>query len=481
MKHFLAFLFLSILGLPALSALDASLSYASFRSPETSYIEIYLHVAGKTVAQTPVTDSTFRAAVDVIILFKQKDEIVKFDKYHLNGPVSKRPSDFIDMKRYGLPDGAYELVVAVEDANRADNKREYRTQVEIAFDDQSVQQSDLQLLAAFAKSDGPGLFVKNGVMMEPLPFNFYGKNAGTLSFYNEVYNTDKFLGEDFMVSYSIQLLNDEESNPVMIGHKRMKPAPTVPLLLQMDISELESGNYNLVVEVRNRERELISRKTLFFQRSNPYLRRERLELAEVDLSQEFVHKLSSEQLEYSLRALTAKLPPGDVELVNTMIKRDSVSAMRLYLFSYWAQESPTNPEFAYQKYMEVADAIDQQFQSGFRYGFETDRGYIYLKYGQPDDMELRDTEPSAPPYEIWTYYEFPRTNQNNVKFVFYNPSLAPGDFQLLHSTAIGEINNPQWQLMLYSDAPNEVNGNPIDGTEMMDNFNRNARRVFRDY
>ena len=124
----------------------------------------------------------------------------------------------------------------------------------------------------------------------------------------------------------------------------------------------------------------------------------------------------------------------------------------------------------------------KKFNSGFRHGFETDRGYYYLKYGQPDDIELRDTEPSAPPYEVWVYYEFPTTNQNNVKFVFYNPSLAPGDFELLHSTAIGERNNPTWQRDLYREVPNEINSSDFFGDDgMLDNFNRNADRVFRDY
>lgn len=465
----------------SLSALDASLSYATFHAPGQSYIEIYLHIAGGTVEYVPLTDSTTQAAVDITILFKQEDDIIKFDKYRLHSPVAFQPLDFIDLKRYGLDNGAYELVVGIEDAHRPGNAREYKTTVELTYTGENLHQSDIQLLAAFERSEQPGAFVKNGIKMEPLPYNFYGKNASTLSFYNEIYNSDAEIGEDFMVSYSIEQLVNQENRTVMIGHKRLKPAPIVPLLLQMDITELASGNYNLVVEVRNRERTLLSRQDLFFQRSNPYLNKKPVELADTDLSQEFVQQLTPEKLKYSLRALTPKLPPGDVEMVNTMVKNDSVAGMRLYLFSYWTQESPTNPEFAYRKYMEVADALHQQFQSGFRYGFETDRGYIYLKYGQPDDMELRDSEPSAPPYEIWTYYEFPTTHQNNVKFVFYNPSLAPGDFQLLHSTAIGELNNPQWLLQLYRDAPDEIDGNFMDATDMLDNFNRNGRRVFRDY
>ncbi|MCB9298951.1 MAG: GWxTD domain-containing protein [Lewinellaceae bacterium] len=470
----------------ALAAMDASVSYATFKSPTQSYIEIYLHIAGRSVSFQPVTDSTYQAGVEVVILFKQGEEIVKFDKYTLSSPVASRPLDFIDLKRYGLADGKYELVVAVKDANQPENAKEFQTEIEFDYSGEELQQSGLVLLASYQRSEDPAnAFVKSGIQMEPLPYNFYSRHASSLIFYNEVYNADKALTEDFMVSYSIEKLDNGQSETVMIGHKRQKPQPIIPLLVQMDISQVPSGNYNLIVEVRNRAKELLSRKRIFFQRSNPFLDREleTLQLAgEVNLEQEFVQQLDAEALEYSLRALTPKLPQGDVEMVNAMIRDDSINAQRLYLFSFWAKESPNNPEFAYQKYMEVARAIDQQFDSGFRHGFETDRGYIYLKYGQPDDIENRDQEPSAPPYEIWTYYEFPRTNQNNVKFIFYNPSLAPDDYQLLHSTAFGELNNPQWQRELYRDAPNEIQGSDyFGGSEVLDNFNRNAGRVFRDY
>ncbi|MCB0560783.1 MAG: GWxTD domain-containing protein [Phaeodactylibacter sp.] len=470
----------------SLPALDASVSYASFKSPSQSYVEIYLHIAGRSVTFQPMTDSTYQAGVEVVLLFKRGEEIVKFDKYTLNSPVASRPIDFIDLKRYALEDGKYELVVAVKDIHRPENAKEFKTEIEFDYQGEALQQSGLVLLASYQRSeDATNAFVKSGIQMEPLPYNFYSRHASSLIFYNEVYNSDKAIGEDFMVSYSIEKLDNGGSEMVMIGHKRQKPQSITPLLVHMDISQVPSGNYNLIVEVRNRAKELMSQKRIFFQRSNPFLDRELESVqlaANVNLKEEFVEILTPEELEYSLRAMTPKLPQGDVDLVNSMIRDDSINAQRLYLFSFWAKESPTNPEFAYQKYMEVARAIDQQFDSGFRHGFETDRGYIYLKYGQPDDIENRDQEPSAPPYEIWTYYEFPSTNQNNVKFVFYNPSLAPGDYQLLHSTAFGELNNPQWQRDLYRDVPNEIQGSDyFGGSDVQDNFNRNASRVFRDY
>jgi len=487
MKRLLILLLCFICSVSYLRSIDASVSYAAFQTPEQPYIEVYLHISGRTVRYLPKADSSLQASVEVVMLFKQGEEIVKFDKYALNSPQVQQPIDFIDLKRFGLDNGTYQLVVAVKDVNQEGNAKEFNTEITIDFPEQALAQSDLELLAGYSRvegeiSEGQKMFVKNELLMEPLPYNFYGRNASRLYFYNEIYNTDQAIGEDFVISYTIEELVNKSENTVALAYKRGKPAPVVPLLQSIDISEIPSGNYRLIVEVRNRERELLSRKSVFFQRSNPFLEEEPMDMEGFDIEQEFVQQLDAEALEYSLRALTPNMPQTDVDFVDGIIKKDSLRLQRLYLFNYWAGESPNDPAAAYNKYMEVARAVDELYNSGFRHGFETDRGYVYLKYGQPDDTELRDQEPTAPPYEIWTYYEFPTTNQNNVKFVFYNPSLAPGNFVLLHSTAIGERQNPQWLRELYRNAPNEIEGsNYFDGNGVMDNFNRNAERVFRDF
>ena len=86
-------------------AIDASVSYATFKSPKQNYIEAYLYISGRSVTFLPVSDSAYQARVEVTILFKQDGEIVKGDKYSLSSPVTAQPTDFIDLKRYGLDKG----------------------------------------------------------------------------------------------------------------------------------------------------------------------------------------------------------------------------------------------------------------------------------------------------------------------------------------------------------------------------------------
>ncbi len=468
-------------------ALEVSVSYATFKSPQQNYVEIYLHVMGGTVDFVPVEgqEGKLQAAVDVVLMFKQGETIVKFDKYRLNSPYTEQAINFIDLKRYSLQNGHYDLEVSFRDVHNDENHKQYNTSFNILFSEYKLEQSDIQLLASYKKAEEEDRspLIKNGLYLECLPYNFYDKNTSKLIFYNEIYNADKTIGEDFMVSYSIERVKGNgDTETVKIGHKRRKPNPICVLLLQMDIATLPSGNYNLVLEVRDRSKALLSKKSIFFQRSNPYLNASGETMAEgVASHEEFVSRLSNEELRYSIKAIAPLVDLQDGELVNLLIKDNDPKAMRLYLFSFWATQNPTNPKKAYDDFMKVAHYADETFNSGFGYGFESDRGYIFIKYGAPDDIVTEENEPSAPPYQIWIYNDFPYTKQTNVKFLFYDPSLSVGGYVLLHSTARGEINNPRWEVELYRDAPNEIDGNFLDGTQMKDNFRRNARRYFREF
>ncbi len=481
MRYFFPLLFVCLFG--QLHAIDASLSYARFYSPQDNYIEIYLHVSGQTVTPVVQEDSLVQGGVNVLILFQQGEEVVKFDRFRLNSPFGERVVDFVDLKRYALANGDYSLAVLVEDVADSTNIREYRTDISIDFATSAVEQSDIQLLASARQAEQESAFTKSGVLCEPLPYHFYGRGANVLSFYHEVYHSDTFIQDAFVATYKVDQLNKGEGRTVLIGHKRQAPASVNPLLIQMDISDLPSGNYRLAVEVRDRERQLISTRSVFFQRANPLVDAERLEeaLAQLTVEDEFVGQLTEEEVRIGLLAIIPHLPQNDVEVVDLLIRNDSVRSQRTYLYSFWAKENRAAPQLAYEQYMEVVRAVDAEFRSGFRNGFETDRGYVYLKYGQPNDIVRNENEPSAPPYEIWSYDKIDRTNQNNVRFIFYNPSLAAGDFVLLHSDVIGERQNPQWQLQLYRAAPGDHPDDYFMGTDVEDNIGRNATRLLRNY
>ncbi|GAB4494171.1 MAG: hypothetical protein OHK0019_19760 [Saprospiraceae bacterium] len=465
-------------------ALDAGVSYAVYATPEQPYLEINIEIAAASVTFQPVDSTHLQAGVEILILVKQSEKVVNYEKYILNSPLVEFPRALLDVKRMALPNGNYTLEITFQDVRDPENKDAFTAPIKVAVGNE-ILLSEVQLLRSFKPDDSNSPFTKNGYFLEPLPFNFYDKGATLLAFYAEIYHSNKNITESgYLVRYFIeQEKGNGIKNLISIGNQRKKPSTIDAVLVQMDISKLESGNYSLTVELRNATNDLLASRSLTFQRSNPFLNIAETELTDEVMNRQFVQRLSEDTLRYGLRAISALAKGEESEMLKNILKGADLKSMRFYLFRHFMREDPNNPELAYAKFMEVASAVDDKFRSGFRYGFETDRGRAFLRFGRPDDLIHVEDDPGAPPYEIWVYYNFPKTRQKNVKLLFYNPSLAGEDYILLHSTARGEINNPRWERVLYSRNPTEYvdgdNYNDAVGTQR--NIGRNARAYFEDF
>jgi hypothetical protein len=92
--------------------------------------------------------------------------------------------------------------------------------------------------------------------------------------------------------------------------------------------------------------------------------------------------------------------------------------------------------------------VNEAFSTTINKGYLTERGRVFLRYGAPNSISQRHNEPSAYPYEIWYYYKL--NAQTKVKFVFYSDDIVTNDFRLLHADLRGEIQNRQWEMILFS-------------------------------
>jgi GWxTD domain-containing protein len=91
----------------------------------------------------------------------------------------------------------------------------------------------------------------------------------------------------------------------------------------------------------------------------------------------------------------------------------------------WKKIDPTphteNNELMNEYYYRVHVA-NQRF-SGHREGWRSDRGMVYIIYGEPDAIEEHNMEIDSKPYVIWYYYSV------NRSFLFVD-NTGFGDFQL---------------------------------------------------
>jgi GWxTD domain-containing protein len=467
----------------ALFALDTGVSHTVFATPERTYVEVAVGVAGQTVTYLPLDSLTLQAQVDILMLVKRGEEVVNYEKYRLTSPAVLAPQALLDVRRLALEPGKYILEVHFQDVNNPANRNFYQSELEVVRPNQLFL-TDLQLLSSFKQEEGGSGFHKHGYFMEPLPFNFYDRFHTRLAFYAEVYHSDRGGLSAYQVRYSVeQETGGGQAVVRSSGSQQKGPTEIDAVLVQMDISKLESGNYRLVVELRDSTGTVLATRKRSFQRINPFLELDETKITDELLSAQFVEQLDESMLRFSLRAISATAPSSEADELNRVLRSKDLKQMRYYVFRHFVRINQNNPEAAYAAYVNKASAVHARFQSGFRYGFETDRGRTYLKFDRPDDVVHVEDDPGAFPYEIWIYYTFPKTGQQNVKFLFYNPTMAGDDYVLLHSSARGEIRNPQWERLLYSRnaADQEAGDNFIDAERVQRNLGRNARVYFEDF
>lgn len=481
--YFSFFLFVFIFGATKAENLQAYLSYSAFVSPiDGPYIETYLTVRGSSVHLIKNDNNKFQGIIEVTLIFKQNDTVVDFKKYNLLSPEVEDTSiinfSFIDQQRFILKNGTYDFDIKIIDINSNISPFESSERIYINFPSDKINISDIELIESFKKSTEQNILTKSGFDLVPYIFNYYPEKINKLTFYAEIYNAEKIIGkkERFLATYYIESF---ETSKYIAGLRKFKKETSAEVNIafnEFDLTELPSGNYNLVIEIRTNENKLITDGRLFFQRSNPNIKIDYTDIAAVDAENSFVSQYTDKD---TLAGMIKSLQPISTEIekifADNQIRNDDIEIMQKYFLNFWSNRNEFNPEQAWYDYKLELKKTDNEFGTSISRGYETDRGRVYLQYGPPNTMTKQYSEPSAYPYEIWHYYKI--ANQTNKKFVFYNPQMATNDFELIHSDAVGEIYNYSWQILINK---RNTQTNSIDDERGTRHWGNKAEEFFND-
>ena len=467
-KHFfiLCLALLTGVNMFANSKVTAYLTFATFNVPsKTPFVETYLSVIGNSVKFVKNASGKYQGAVEVNINFTQNGEIKNAQKYILNSPETADTSlaypNFIDQQRFTLANGTYTMEISIADKNNTAEKP-FTTQVPVAinFPDDRIMVSDFQLLETYNKSVSPSILTKSGYDLIPYVSTFYPDNSQKLKFYAEIYNAKKILGDEqkivlssFIESYEKKVkLNDYTAFSKQTGND------VNILLSEFDITKLPSGNYNLVLEVRDKDNKIQAEQKLFFQRQNSKGKFSYDDLKSVNVQNTFVTAYTNLDtlLDY-IRCIRPISSLSEVKYAENQLKERKLETMQQFFYNFWRTRNEQDPQLTWLEYYKEVMKVNREFGTHGLKGYDTDRGRVYLQYGPPDQRAKVEAEPSSYPYEIWEYYRlydkslsvtYPDNKQSNKKFVFYNPDLVTNKFSLIHSTAQGEIYNTRWELLL---------------------------------
>lgn len=442
--------------------LRAELAISRFVSQENEpYLETYLRMKGESLL---LAESDVGTYATVLITYKisKAGTVVYQDAYKLNGPVTEKgqPSvDFMDQQRIPLKSGKHELKMTIEDLNNPDGNVAKITQ-EVVIENKALKVflSDFQLVDSYTKTINQNIFSKVGFDLLPYTSNFYPQERNAISFYAEIYNTNRKFGsdEEFLINMFVENADDGKIVNELRKFTKHIGKLVVPVLHTFPLDKVASGNYNLVLEARDRKNEVLDRQVILFQRSNP-IQEAYVEETPSDGIRNYDHTFVGkynrpEELEEYLRCLHPISTEEEITDVNRRMNFNDPAMMKRFMYNFWIQRNPDNPEKAWLSYWKEVEKVNGAYTTGIYKGYDTDRGRVYLQYGPPNTISPNYFEPNTYPYEIWHYYtlrDHLSADQSNRKFVFAQIEQGTAEFDLIHSDAKNEINNRRWNYDLH--------------------------------
>jgi GWxTD domain-containing protein len=178
----------------------------------------------------------------------------------------------------------------------------------------------------------------------------------------------------------------------------------------------------------------------------------------------FQASITDDSLQYFLGSLLPISRPAEAKNILATLKTSDKQRARKHIQQFWLQTSGSNAYDAWIGYKKQVQMVEELYATNYQSGFETDRGRVYLQYGLPNSIIIKENNPSEYPYEIWHYYKI--KVYSNKRFVFYNPDLVNNAYRLLHSDLIGEQQNYRWQQALSKRNSSNINiDDPNDGNK----------------
>ncbi len=440
--------------------ISAYLNYGVFHIPnQKPFLETYFTLIGSSFKLKRVLNG-YQSTVLVQLNVYKNDSIVKAARYNLKGPLltdTSKSVNFIDNQRYALPNGKYRFEIRLSDANNPAKKPFIFTEtIQLNYSRQGLQASSVQPLEKFSKTNTPTAISKSGLDLIPYNINYYDDTQTTLAFYFETYNADTVLGKGKPLIYSYYIEENGNLNKPkgFSAFKKQSASEVNPLLGQFEIGQLPSGNYNLVIGVKDENGILQLEKKWFFQRQNSQISLPSGPTADADVKRFFGDFNNTDSLKLFVECLwpISGMTERDRQ-INQVLKRDA-ELMKFYIVDYWRRRAADTAD-AFQmwmKYYTQVKEVQKLFKCGKQKGYYTDRGRVFLQYGPPNQRGTVPNDANTFPYEIWQYYRIKdeSTGQffTNKRFIFVNRQIADDCYMLIHSDMRGEISNEQWRFDL---------------------------------
>ncbi len=383
--------------------------YTRIPYPRLSFISTPSGFTARYEVSAEVSEIDAKARKSNVVLTRLWDGKVVAPTYS-----ATQEEEFVDftMQTVSLPPGRYVLGVQIED--KTSNQVFVRETPLIVRDlNKPVAVSDVSLLDSY----DPDRYE-----IKPLVSNRIGTNDLQIKIFYEVYAEQ---GQPVTISHQVirrekdggatalqQVFEaPEDEGPSEVVYEKVDSSPlegrTNQFIVDLPLEDGKAGVYEVLVRVEDAEGHVLDTASRTFTAQWTGLYEHLTNLDE-----------AIDQLAYIAKKKEVKY-----------IRAGETEGERYRRFmEFWKKRDPTpgtrRNERMEEYYYRVAYANEQYTRTSRDKGWQTDRGFVMVRFGEPDDVERHPFSFNAKPYEVWYYWRIGR------RFIFIDET-GLGDYRLL--------------------------------------------------
>jgi GWxTD domain-containing protein len=449
MKKLFALLFVFYLSANAQSNFDFEFDYAQFGYDSTSnFVEFYysFNQASLKIEQQN-SHNNLEGILKIFVRDSVKGDTIINNQWMIKSEITDTSATskqlLVGTLGFVIPKGSFVCEITGSDLHDAKNFRVIKEQFKIEpLLKNSLMISDIQLASKMVQGseNKNSVFYKNTYEVIPIPNVVFGKSQPALFFYTEIYNLqspslkssqikmNQFLynSKGKLIKEKSKLLSRNSSTRVEVGSYILSNYPTDTYTLLIALID-SAGNLG------------ISTAKKFFIYNPDIIVADSFEVAATSVISSAFGSMSEEELDDLFEKSRYIATNDEIEKYK---KLSTADGKKEFMFEFWKAkdsntESTQNEYF--RTYIQRVKICDERYKSMGKEGWQTDRGRVFLLYGDPTEIERYPNQLETRPYEIWQYTEI----EGGVYFVFADLT-GFSDYQLVHSTKRGELRDDNW-------------------------------------